>query len=172
MPILEAVNNKYYTHDDLWNLINYATKDEHCTENVYGAQGTTKSETEIMYQQMLYVKKYFHKEEGRQALHYILSFSNDEEEYIGIQEALEIGYKIADCFRGWQVVFGVHTNTEHLHIHFVVNNTSYENGKSFSMGVQGLNQIQAIAKNIVLNYRLKSLPKEERGRCFLESLGI
>ena len=162
MPVFKAINKHYNTHEDLWNLINYVIADEHCVEKVYGAQGIVKSQTDNMYQQMINVKKYFRKEEGRQALHYVLSFSKDEEEYIGLQEALEIGYRIAYFFSGWQVLFGVHTNTEHLHIHFVVNNTSYENGKSFSMGIRGLQQGQVIARNAVMNYRLRAMPVEER----------
>lgn len=172
MPVFKAINKHYNTQDDLWNLVNYVIADNHCIDKVYGAQGIIKSQTDNMYQQMVYVKKYFRKENGRQALHYVLSFSKEEEHYIGIQEALEIGYKVANYFCGWQVVFGVHTNTGHLHLHFVVNNTSYENGKSFSIGLRELSQIQAISNNIVECYHEKSMSEEERKEHLFHRFGF
>lgn len=37
--------------------------------------------------------------------------------YIGIREALWIGYAFAEyCFQGWQAVFEIHTDMESLHM--------------------------------------------------------
>lgn len=95
-------------------------------------------------------------------MHYLLSFSGEEEEYIGVNEALRIGYIVADFFRGWQVVFGIHTDTDNLHIHFIVNCTSYENGRAFDMGPVGLQEVKEYIKAVVWNYHVSSLPERER----------
>lgn len=163
MPVLKAVNKPYKTAQDLKNLINYAVKGKEAADGGYGAQGVLKGEAESMYCQMEGVKKYFRKENKRQALHYVLSFSGEEMEYIGIREALEIGYAFAGCCcLGWQVVFGIHTDTDSLHVHFIVNSTSYENGRAFDMGPAGLQEAKEYVKAAVQSYYIRSLPEEER----------
>jgi len=170
MSVFKAVNGKYNTKGDLKRLLCYAVNPEHCTQNIVGAQGLLLGDGMSMYQQMWKVKEYFHKEDKRQALHYILSFSKEEEKYIEPEEALRIGYEVAHYFQRWQVVFGVHTNTEHLHIHFVVNCVSYEDGKCISIGIMQLQEIQSYARNRVQQYYLQSLPAEKKMDAIFEFL--
>ena len=162
MPIFKAVNEKYHTEKDMKNLVNYAIRTDKCMEEIYGAQGIMLGTAREMSGQMKDIRQYYHKSTKRFALHFILSFSREEEKFIGLKEALEIGYLMAECFQGWQVVFGVHTDTDNLHIHFVVNTTSYENGKSISIGIQSLQMLQAAARNIVNSDYAETLPEEEK----------
>lgn len=162
MPVFKAISGDYRTENDLRNLVNYAAMGKDGTQNQCGAQGVILGEPDFMYRQMEDVKKQFHKERNRQAMHYVLSFSGEEEEYIGVNEALQTGYAVADFFRGWQVVFGIHTDTDNLHIHFVVNCTSYETGRAFDMGPAGLQEIKDYIKAVVWNYYVRSLPEGER----------
>lgn len=162
MSVFKAVNRDYKTGEDLEKLVSYAVMGRDGTANVYGAQGVLLGEPDGMYRQMEDVKKQFHKERNRQGMHYVLSFSGEEEKYIGVNEALWIGYAVADFFRGWQVVFGIHTDTDNLHIHFVVNGTSYENGRAFEMGPAGLQEVKEYIKAVVWNYYAGSLPEGER----------
>lgn len=162
MPIFKAVNEKYHTEKDMANLVNYAIRNDKCVEGIYGAQGIMLGTAHEMSGQMKDIRQFYHKNTKRYALQFILSFSREEEKFIGLKEALEIGYLMAECFQGWQVVFGVHTDTDNLHIHFVINTTSYENGKSISIGIQSLQMLQAAASNIVKNYYAATLPEEER----------
>lgn len=162
MLVFKAVSGDYKTGNDLRNLVNYAAMGKDGTANVCGAQGVLLGEPDSMYCQMEGVKKQFHKERNRQGMHYVLSFSGEEEKYIGVNEALRIGYAVADFFRGWQVVFGIHTDTDNLHIHFIVNGTSYENGKAFEMDPAGLREVKEYIKAVVWNYYVRSLPEGER----------
>ncbi len=152
MSIFKIMDHKYRNMQDLENLVNYAIKPEHCIEGTYGAQGVLKGNTEEMYLQMYEIKNYFNKKKGRQAMHFILSFSEQEEKFIGLREALEIGYAVAGYFAGWQIVFGVHTNGEHLHIHFVLNTVSYVNGLKFSIGIAEVQKIQKWIEKMIDGY--------------------
>lgn len=134
--------NDYSKMKDLENLVNYAVKDDHCIEGACGAQGLLKGNPDTMYQQMVRIKKYYCKQSGRQAMHLILSFSKEEMEFIGLREAMEIGYYVANYFRKWQIVFSVHTNTDVLHIHFVINTVSYEDGLKISIGIPELQELR------------------------------
>lgn len=171
MPVFKAVNRDYKTGEDLKNLVCYAVMGKDGAMNVHGAQGILLEEPDFMYRQMEGVKKQFHKERNRQGMHYMLSFSGEEEKYIGVNEALRIGYAVADFFQGWQVVFGIHTDTSNLHIHFVVNCTSYETGKAFDMGPAGLQEVKDYIKAVVWNYYIRSLPEEERREAVCRKAG-
>lgn len=162
MLVFKAVSGDYKTGNDLRNLVNYAAMGKDGTANVCGAQGVLLGEPDFMYCQMEGVKKQFHKERNRQGMHYVLSFGGEEREYIGVNEALRIGYAVADFFRGWQVVFGIHTDTGNLHIHFVVNGTSYETGRAFDMDPAELQEVKEYIKAVVWNYYVGSLPERER----------
>lgn len=170
MPIFKAVNESYKTTTDLHNLICYVVRESHCIGNLCGAQGLRVGTGANMYEQMYEIKKYFRKEDKRQALHYILSFSEEEEKYIGIREAMQIGYEVANFFQGWQVVFGVHTNSERLHIHFVVNGTSYENGRGFSMDLQLLQRVPAFVRGRIWDYYYETLSEEEKKQAIYKRL--
>ena len=163
MPVFKAVNKAYRDGSDFRNLVLYAVNRETGETNVCGAQAVMLGDADSMYGQMEEVKRYFRKEDKRQALHYVLSFSKGEMEYIGIREALEIGYSVAGYFfTGWQTVFGIHTDTDNLHIHFVVNGTSYEDGRAFDIGPAGLQEIKEYVNVLGWHYYMESLPEEER----------
>lgn len=173
MPVLKAVNKPYQKKEDLENLVNYAVKGKDGAYNVYGAQGVLAGDAGSMYRQMEGVKEYFRKEGGRQAMHYILSFSGEEMGYIGIREALETGYAFAEyCFLGWQVVFGIHADTDSLHIHFIVNTTSYENGRAYGAGPGWLEEMKRYAEVLVWNFYAASLSEEERQEAVLRKIEI
>lgn len=152
MSVFKIMYNKYGDIQDLKNLVNYAIKPEHCIEGIYGAQGVLKGNSDEMYRQMYEIKNYFNKKNGRQALHFILSFSKEEEKFIGLREALEIGYAVAGYFAGWQIVFGVHTNENHLHIHFAMNTVSYVNGLKFSIGIGELQKIKKWIEEMICGF--------------------
>lgn len=67
-----------------------------------------------------------------------------------------------ECFPRHQAVFGVHGDTDDLHIHFAVNCTSYEDGKAFEMSPSRLGEMKHYAEFLVWCCRLRSLPEEER----------
>lgn len=52
-------------------------------------------------------------------------------------------------------MFGVHTNEDNLHIHFVLNTVSYENGLKFSIGFVELQNIKRGIEKIVEEYHAR-----------------
>lgn len=152
MPIFKAINKQYTSNRDLKNLVSYAVRKDKCFNKNYGAQGIIKGTAEEMYQQMMGVKRYFQKTSGRQAMHYMLSFDINENAYIGICEAMEIGYRFAEYLQGFQVVFGIHTDTDDLHMHFIINSVSYINGKKINMGPMELQWMKNMVQQMVKDY--------------------
>ncbi len=149
MSVFKIVNEKYSKLGDLKNLIRYAVREDHCMEGICGAQGLLLGSPEGMYQQMYDIKGTYYKREGRQAKHFILSFDEEERKFIGLREAEWIGYEVAAFFWKWQVVFGVHTNTENLHIHFVLNTVSYEDGLKYNVSLPELQVLREKVEMLV-----------------------
>lgn len=72
----------------------------------------------------------FHKEKGLKLRHSVLSFA--PEEPVTARQVKEIA---GECIRyyedDYQILAAVHENRDHLHIHFVMNTTSYRNGRKY-----------------------------------------
>ncbi|MDE5056007.1 relaxase/mobilization nuclease domain-containing protein [Niallia taxi] len=81
-------------------------------------------------------RHYFDKTDGRQAMHFVLSFHpkelpNTPDNY---EKCLEIGMNLAaQIGKGHESGCFVHSDQEHLHCHIVTNSVNYENGRKFHM---------------------------------------
>lgn len=161
MLYVQVIGKGYKRETDVRNLVAYAVGN-HCQCGLFGAQGLLTGTVDSMYTDIMEEKKEFSKDSGRMALHIIVSFDDCMREYITPEIALRIGYDIcAACFSGFQVVFGVHDNTEHLHIHFVVNTVSYYTGRKFSRSVNEIWKMEKVMERIVNAYK---------PRCYVNSI--
>lgn len=148
-------NETYPTKRDLYNLINYAIGD-HCLCGMFGATGMMIGNLRDMYQAMINLKKEFCKTTGRQALHIVVSIEKKDSLWVTPQMALELGYALAVSkeLQGTQTVFGIHDNTDKLHIHMVVNSVSYERGIKVGISVQqAYMSIQTTLNRLLEHYR-------------------
>lgn len=85
-------------------------------------------EPETAYEEFTAVKHSYAKTGGIEAYHGYLSF---KEQDITPELSLKIGTEFAQEVWGkrFQVLVTVHTDTEHLHCHFVINSVSFVDGK-------------------------------------------
>lgn len=61
-----------------------------------------------------------------------LSFSPDDNDKLTYEEVFNIAKEFAEkFFDGYQVVFAVHTDTPHKHVHFLIGNCHIETGKAY-----------------------------------------
>ncbi len=149
-------NETYPTKRDLENLINYAVGN-HCICGLCGATGMLLSHPNNMYQTMLQLKKEFCKNSGRQALHLIVSIDKTDSLWITPQIVLELGYALATSqyLSGTQTLFGVHDNTDKLHLHMVINSVRYDSGLKVSLSTQtAFYHISKFLNDMLSNYRL------------------
>ena len=78
---------------------------------------------------MMDVKKFYGKLDGRAALHGIISLPVEESDPANAPKLMALCESVLkEIFHDHQAVFAVHTNTENLHIHFIVNSVGL-NGK-------------------------------------------
>ena len=148
--IIKVVNKNYKTQNDLENLIGYVLRikpsDRHrCSCGGFGA-GTITA-----YEEMVKVQNHYGKTEDRLARHFIVSFNDSF--YIDSETAVRLAYKIALYYSSkYQIIFGVHEDTGHIHIHFVLNTVSFVNGLKFSESPSEFAKFKGYVENIVNEY--------------------
>ena len=153
MELVKIVNGEYKNRDALSNVIHYITNPEK-TEHYIGAIGVNPYDPQKMVDQMLLVKKVFGKEDGhRNVRHFIISF--DKKDHITPEEAQWIAEDVARFYSSrYQICYGVHLNTDDLHIHFALNTVSFIDGKLFSEGWMELERLKRYVNEVILKYRL------------------
>ena len=149
MAIIKFINNKV----SLRKTINYICKEEKTTNKLISGKDCI---AENAYEEMMTVKKQFNKLEGREKIHFVQSF--DPKDNVNYEMAHEIGLKLAEHFKGFQVVVSTHQDTNHIHNHVVINTVNFETGKKFHQSKKDLEEIKNISNKLCLEYGL-SVPK-------------
>ena len=128
MCFVKMVNDSYENYSSIQNLVNYALTDKRykCPVRFYGGYNIDVSRAT---EQMSRVKKYYQKTDKREMRHIVVSFEDDITPY----DAYILGWQIAAYYADrYQIIFGVHEDTDNLHIHLVFNTVSFVDGLKYS----------------------------------------
>lgn len=95
------------------------------------------------------MRKIFKKKDGRTYYHIIISW-NSQEDNITTEDCCEMTREICEesGLKDYPYFAAIHTDTEHLHAHIVVNNINIRTGKSFQSTKQFREDIMQIANKI------------------------
>lgn len=134
MAIVKVVPKVYPGKADLIRVIQYVAGEGKKKKNVMARGGINilLSTTEFIAYQFWKTKEIYEKTDGRLLTHYVISFDNK-----GIDEikAIQITESICQIFGGrFQIFWGVHTDTDNLHVHFIINSVSFVDGRKYSFG--------------------------------------
>lgn len=131
MAVVEIVSpkGKYKDEHAIRDTINYILNPAKVPEGCVILRGVTSAVTAA--EQMSILSKVYGKDKGTRLRHFIICF--EPKETTDIQTVHEIGWRLSDYYAGqYQLVGAVHQNTEHLHIHFIMNMVNTMNGKKYS----------------------------------------
>ncbi len=138
-------------------------KDDHKTQ--YGALVYCKDLLKGKeYQQMVITKRAFHKDTGRQYAHFVQSF--DPRDNVTPDLAYKIGQEFIkryEHFKGFQVVMAVHTNEQHMHIHYIINSVSHENGSKWQSSPEDLKRMRSLSDELCLEHGLSVIEHGRKG---------
>lgn len=126
MPNIILIQNDYPDAGALLRVLNYALNTE-----MIGGYGLDPNRA---YRQMCLIKSTYHKTEGKQLIHWILSFSTEESYRLGMDELFAYGHWASQQFGIYQTAYGLHTDSHHFHIHFVTNTICFDTGLRYSDG--------------------------------------
>ena len=144
-----------YLDEDLFNALRYAEDDEKTDRRMF-VSGINCSKS-LAYEQMTAVKQRFGERGKVVAYHGYQSFAAGE---ITPQEAHEIGIEIARRMWGkdFQIVVTTHLNSSNTHNHFIINATSFRNGRKFRNSIAQHREFREISDEVC----------RERGKSVLE----
>lgn len=134
MPNLLIVRNSYLDLGSVQRLLNYVLR-----TSFYGGYAI---DPEQAYDQMRLVKEAYHKTEGVQLKHFLLTFSHEEMMHLDFKDLLELGFQVGKVLERYQIVYCIHLDSDYIHMHFVMNTVSFEDGKKYSDGLVGFQRIK------------------------------
>lgn len=150
MPNVVIVRNTYPDVAALNNVIHYAL-----SKAVFvGGYGVTP-EIEAAQMQMQFVKQAFYQTDALQLKHFFITYSHEEAVFVDFDEMLGTAFETAKLLGEYQMVYGVHLDGSHVHVHIVMNTTSFLNGRQYSGGLSGFMKVCSMLKKKYPHYNVK-----------------
>lgn len=115
--------------------------------DLYGAFGCNRDNfaNSLLITRKMHDKKYSrYKQKNILAHKMSISFHPDDNDKLTYEEADKIAREFAHKFfwsKGYEAMWAVHTDTEHIHVHFIVSNCNVKTGKSFRRGMPELKEM-------------------------------
>lgn len=111
---------------------------------------------ENAFTEFMVTKTAHHKKGGMNFYHYVQSFSPAES--VTAEQVHEIGLAFAKkAWPGHEVLVTTHTDTAHLHNHFVINSVHYENGMKLRQNPGTLTKLRSLSDGICQQHGLSVL---------------
>ncbi len=124
--VVSIPNGRYENEDAVEKVISYILRLENMT--LVGGYVTILNEPEDIISQFYAIQKYYNKMTGKRIIHIV--FSVNKTFFFSLEHVKQLGYMIGRHFGNErQVIFAVHDDTEHLHIHMGINTVTYTNGE-------------------------------------------
>lgn len=116
---------------------------------------------DIAYETMVDTKKLFGKTRGRQGYHFVLSFPKDDNIDENLCQKIVAEFAKRYLQDGYEYVYAVHNNTDHMHAHLVFNSINRFDGKKYRYEKGDWAKfIQPITNEICKKYSLKEITFE------------
>lgn len=155
MSILKFINGKASNTQQLVDVLDYITNK---TSNEWIFPEMISKRTPL--QDMMVIKRLYRKEEGRQFVHFVLSFDREVE----AQVAKVVVKKVLKYYQGkYQILAATHFDTDNIHCHFVINSVSIRGGKKFDQSKSDLAKFKRYVNGILEEEGLKQVGKVEEG---------
>ena len=132
--------------NQLSNELTYVTNEIKTASGLY-VGGRHITDISHAMEEMMQRKEFFGKLEGRVATHGVISLDESESDPKNAGRLMELLNDVMEeVFPNYQVVYAVHTNTENLHIHFILNTVGLD-GKKIHMDKQFMSGVLEPAVN-------------------------
>lgn len=157
--IEKTINSEYgkESYASLHNVVEYVNSD-YKTEKQAFVSGIN-CVPEIALEEMVITKQAFNKTDGILGFHAFQSFKEGE---VTPELAHEVGVKLAEEMWGdrFEVIVSTHTNTNHIHNHFVINSVSFKDGKKYYDNRTNYAKFRSLSNEICEEYGLSWLKEK------------
>ncbi|MCG8540145.1 MAG: relaxase/mobilization nuclease domain-containing protein [Clostridia bacterium] len=105
------------------------------------------------YEEFILTKQNYKKENGRQYIHFIQSFSPLDK--VTPETIKEIADRLLQQIsKGFQVVYAVHNDKPHLHTHFIINTVNADTGLKWQLSKEQLQELKDYSDQLCREYGL------------------
>ncbi len=137
-------SNNYSNKDAIDKVSHYITSTLKC-DGEYGCVGMLETSVEDVIKEMNSTKRRFDKTAGRKLIHMMISTAGEEYEWLATilekneineilyQTLFEVGYALEELYPGHEILFAVHTNTNYIHLHAMINSVNIISGLKISI---------------------------------------
>ena len=148
------IKNPPKTKSNLKKLMNYITQPAKTRPDLVGG---FNCDWEQAFNEFNDVKMEFDKEDGIQARHMVMSFDVNDD--VTVELAKQIGDELLQhkLFENFQVVYAVHKDKDHVHIHFCINSVNLENGKRWHQTSADLKSLKIRSNDLCRKYNLSEI---------------
>ena len=124
---------KYFDDNALNHVINYCLRDNKTPDGYIGGFGVNINQADL---EMELLAKSYGRYDKKRLRHFVLSFSSKEARKLSkkycYEELNKIGWYAARFYGNeYQIIYAVHQDAEHPHIHFVQSMINYRTGMKY-----------------------------------------
>ena len=151
-------DGKYFDDRALNNVINYVLDPIKAKSRMIGAYGV---QVEFAAQQMELVSRAYNNYDKLRLRHFIISFADND--CILSCDAIYIAQRAAEFYANrYQIIFGIHEDADHLHVHFVMNQVSYLDGRKYSGSKKEHYDFVNYMKDVCYSFGIDFIPVSEQ----------
>ena len=139
MAVVEFINGSNKTYSAMKRVINYIQNPVKTSEHLIGGHDCDANNA---FNQFVMTKRNYNKETGRQYIHFTQSFAPYDK--VTPEDVKSVADELVqmDFFKGFEIVYAVHTDRPHLHTHFVVNSVNAETGLKWKQSAEQLQMLK------------------------------
>ena len=148
MAVIKFSNSK----GTLKKIVNYIRQETKAIDGLITGKDCTSENALI---EMNTIKDIYNKNSGRQYIHLIQSFDPDDD--VTYEQAHDIGLRMAEQYKGFQVLVATHQDRDHTHNHLVINSVSFEDGKKFQQSKKDMEAIKEYSNQLCREHGLNTI---------------
>lgn len=126
--IIKIKSDWYENLSDMKNLLRYVWRMS--DKLPYGGSCIYPLEHDVVLEALLCTQNYYDKTEGRRMMHVIISYPQNENFYRVWSEAEIVSRMLGKYV---QNIWGIHADTDNIHIHFALNAVCYRTGTKLTI---------------------------------------
>lgn len=159
MAILKMVNKSPRSTRRVGSLINYIMQDKKVSDfKTYNFSAWNSKE---MREGMELTKRLFNKQGGNQYYHMVIGF---KEKNLKDDQMIKVSDEFLkhNIFKGYEVIAATHKDTEHQHMHLIINSVNSKTGEKFRMWKHELNDLKLHLTEVVKSMGIEYTPMPDK----------
>lgn len=160
MATVTYIREKTQNKTAMGRVMTYVSKDEKTLLDDIKLVSGVNCCGETAFEEFMATKQQYGKANGTFFYQYVQSFHPDED--VTPQTINEIGCKLAEYFKGHEVLVATHIDADHKHNHLIINSVNVNTGKKLQLKPGSIHDIRNLSDEICREYGLSIVEPAEQ----------